>query len=61
MLSPLKPLDEIQPNLVCESLTFMGRATANLIFGPAPWGGVKGQILFNFNYKVKNVCAHSLK
>ena len=32
----------------------MGRATSNL-FGPAPWGpgeGSKGQISFNFNYKV---------
>ena len=32
----------------------MGRATAN-IFGPASWGpgeGSKGQISFNFNYKV---------
>ena len=33
----------------------MGRATLNLFFGPAPWGareGSKGQISFNFNYKV---------
>ena len=32
----------------------MGRATA-IYFGPAPWGpgeGSKGQISFNFNYKV---------
>ena len=32
----------------------MGRATA-FFFGPAPWGpgeGSKGQISFNFNYKV---------
>ena len=53
MLSPLKPLDEIQPNLVCELLSWMERATA--IFGPDPWGpgeGSKGQISFNFNYKV---------
>ena len=28
MLSPPKPLDQIQPNLVCELLTCMGRATA---------------------------------
>ena len=27
MLSPPKPLDKIQPNLVCELLTWMGRAT----------------------------------
>ena len=33
----------------------MGLATPNFFFGPAPWGpreGSKGQILFNFNYKV---------
>ena len=32
----------------------MGRATS-IFFGPAPWGpgeGSKGQISFNFNYKV---------
>ena len=32
----------------------MGRATVKF-FGPAPWGpgeGSKGQISFNFNYKV---------
>ena len=54
MLSPPKPLDEIQPNLVCELLTRMGRATA-FFFGLAPLGpgeGSKGQISFNFNYKV---------
>ena len=28
MLSPPKPLDEIQPNLLCELLTWMGRDTA---------------------------------
>ena len=42
MLSPPKPLDKIQPNLVCELLSWMGRATA--IFSPRPlrpWGGVK--------------------
>ena len=53
MLYPSKPLDEIQPNLVCELLSWMRRATA--IFGPAPWGPgelSKGQISFNFNYKV---------
>ena len=54
MLSSPKPLDEIQPNLVCELLTWMGCATA-FFFGHAPWGpgeGSKGQISFNFNYKV---------
>ena len=39
-LSPPKPSDEIQPNLVHELLTWMGRATAHF-FGPAPWGGAK--------------------
>ena len=42
MLSPPKLLDEIQPNLVCELLTWIGRATA--FFGPrpmGPWGEVK--------------------
>ena len=48
-LSPPKPLDEIQLNLVFKMLTWMGCATA-LFFGPAPWGlgeGPKGQILLN--------------
>ena len=48
-LSPPKPSDEIQPNLVCELLTWKGCATA-LLFGPAAWGpreGPKGQILLN--------------
>ena len=43
MLRPPKPLDEIQPNLVCELLTWMGRATAN-IFSPRPPGALgRGQ------------------
>ena len=49
-----KPLDEIQPNLVCELLSLIGRARA-FFFCPAPWGpgeGSKGQISFIFNYKV---------
>ena len=53
MLSPPKPLDEIQPNLVCELFTWMGRATH--FFCHAPWGpgeGSNGPISFNFNYKV---------
>ena len=50
MLSPLKPLDDIQPNLVCELLTWMGRATA--FFGPPPGALGRGQISFNFNYEV---------
>ena len=71
MLSLPKPLDEIQPNLVCELLTWMGRATA-FVFLPRPLGllgGSKGQILFNFNYKVNFkdfhtklcVCSHKWK
>ena len=61
MLSPPKPLDKIQPNLVCELLTGMGRATVS---PPAPWGPreeSKGQISFNFNSKVnfKTLCLFS--
>ena len=54
-LSPPKPLDEIQPNVVCELLTWIGCATAHF-FWPHPLG--KGQkvkyhkISLNFNYKV---------
>ena len=44
MLSQPKPLDKIQPNLVCELLTSMGCATAHFFS--------KGQISLNFNYKV---------
>ena len=39
--SPHKPLDEIQPNLVCELLTWMGHAAVH--FGPAPWALGTGQ------------------
>ena len=49
-LSPPKPLDEIQPNLVCELLTCMGRATAQL-FWPrplGPWGGAKRSNIIKF-------------
>ena len=42
MLSPPKPLDQIQPNLVCELLTCMGRATAKL-FDPLPGDLGRGQ------------------
>ena len=55
MLSPPKLLDRIQPNLVSGLLTQVGRATAHLIFGPAPRGpgeGSKGQILTISNFKV---------
>ena len=50
MLSPPKPLDEIQPNLVCELLTCMGHATTK-IFWPrplGPWGGVKRSNIIKF-------------
>ena len=42
-LSP-KPLDKIQPNLVCELLTWIECAIAkhNLAWGPGPWGGQIG-------------------
>ena len=36
MLSPPKPLDEIQPNLVCELLLKMKCATANFILALPP-------------------------
>ena len=42
MLSPPEPLDEIQPNLVCDLLKYMGRA-------PPPWALWRGQISFNLN------------
>ena len=54
MLSPSKPLDEIQLKLVWELLTWIGRATSNLFY-PTAWGPgeeSKDQISFNFNYKV---------
>ena len=52
MLSPPKPLDEIQPNLVCGLLTCIGRATSNLFLAPTPGALSRGQISYNFNYKV---------
>ena len=39
MVSPPKPLDQIQPNSVCELLTCMGRAALKIFW---PWGGDKG-------------------
>ena len=54
MLSPPKLLDQNQPNLACELLTWMGRVTGFFLC-PAPWGpgeGSKIQISFNFNYIV---------
>ena len=50
MLSPLQPLDEIQPNFMCELLTSMGRATAPIL-APPPGEESKGHISLNFNYK----------
>ena len=43
MLSPPKPLDEIQPNLVCELLTCMGRATEKFFLAPPPGALWRGQ------------------
>ena len=71
MLSPPKPLDEIQPNLVCELLPWWG-VELQIFFGSAPWGpeeGSKGQISFNFTNKVifkdfyskHCVCSHKWK
>ena len=51
---PPKPLDEIQPNWCLCVLHMIGACNGNF-FGPAPWGpgeGSKGQISFNFDYKV---------
>ena len=49
MLSPTKPLDQIQLNLVCELLTCMGRAIAkNLACHLGPWGGVKRSDIIKF-------------
>ena len=47
MVSPPKPLDEIQPNLVCELA-----CNSKFFFGLGPGEGSKDQISFNFNYKV---------
>ena len=41
MISPPKPLDEIQPNLVCELLIGMGRSMFNWFLAPPP--GVLGR------------------
>ena len=42
MLSPPKPLDQIQPNWVCELLTCMGRETAKKL-APPPGALGRGQ------------------
>ena len=50
MLSPPKPLDEIQPNLVCELHEWGVQHQTFLTPPPGALG--RGQISFNFNYKV---------
>ena len=56
MISPPKPLDEIQPNLRCELHEWgVQHCYSTIVFDPANWGpgeGSKGQISLNFNYKV---------
>ena len=47
-LSPPKPLDKIQPNLVCELLTCLVPAMAHF-FGPAPWGGAKRSNIIKYH------------
>ena len=42
-LSPPKPLDEIQPNLVCELLTWRGCTTAHFLLVPPPGALGRGQ------------------
>ena len=64
-----KPLDEIQPNLVCELLTKMGCTTVLFLHHPLwPGEGSKGQISINFNHQatakifIPNlVCVHTNK
>ena len=53
MLSPPKPLDRIQPNLVSGLLTQVGRARACLFLAPpqGPWGGVKRSNINNFQFQ----------
>ena len=43
MLSPAKPFDEIKPNLVCELLTWIGRATSKIFLAPPPGALGRGQ------------------
>ena len=55
MLSSPKPLDQIQPILVCELLTCKGRATAKVFLALPPGALGRGQIFqisLNFNNKV---------
>ena len=52
MKSPPKPLNEIKPNLLCELLTCMWRAT--FFFGWGPGEGSKGQVSLNYNVNLKD-------
>ena len=52
MLSPPKPLDRIQPNLVSGLLTQVGRARARLFLALPPGALGRGQILTISNFKV---------
>ena len=54
MLSPPKPSDTIQPNLVCELLTYMRLATAHDVwpYHVGPGEGPKSHISLNYIYKV---------
>ena len=50
-LSPPKLLDEIQPNLVCDLITWKGCATAHF-FWPrplGPWGGAKRSNIIKYH------------
>ena len=50
-LSLPKPLDEMQPNLLCGYSHEWG-VQQQFFFAPFPGEGLKGQISFNFNLKV---------
>ena len=54
MQFPPRPLDEIQTNLVCESLTKIGRATAKWFWVLPPREGSKDQKSLNYNNKVNS-------
>ena len=52
MVSPPTPLDQSQPNLVCDAVTHMNGAANGNYFAPPPGEGSKGQISLNFNNKI---------
>ena len=57
MLFPPRPLDEIQTNLVCESLKKNWACNSKITLGPAPWDpeeGSKDQKSLNYNDKVNS-------